>query len=178
MTFIALKYASSTNYIEIEATAISLCMAIVENYYEDDLSLVILKKNALLSLINGSGKYGAFNAYFKTLNNDYHSYKHKSIHDRLIEIIKLNINTTFSTSFQQRKCLLTKDNFIIKANEGSEVEFQLMDDGLLKLHTIKKGEIENKRNYIFQDTAEFAAFTKNLEENIDIDDKVIKMVFI
>lgn len=53
-----------------------------------------------------------------------------------------------------------------------------MYDGLIRLIKTTKADSEAERNYLFKNLEEFAAFTNNLEENIEIDDSLIKMVFI
>lgn len=182
MTFIKLKYASSTNYNEMDAEAATLCLAIIDNNYEDeDISLAAITNKAKAKSIwepdNSTGR-SSFFRYLKMLEDSYHGYKRKSVHEKLIEMIKLNINTLYKTSFQKRTCRLTKDNIIITSNDGINVEFEIMYDGLIRLIKTTKADSEAERNYLFKNLEEFAAFTNNLEENIEIDDSVIKMVFI
>lgn len=176
ITFIKLKYASNTNYKDEDVYALALCLAIVKtNHIDEDISLQALRKRALFFK---NFEINALTTYFKMLENEHYSFKHSFLHNRSIELIKLKINTTFSTSIDGRKSLLTKKDLKITNKDGAQVKFNITDDGLLQLSEIIKGNEVFKRNYKFPNIDEFSDFTKNLEDNIEIDDEVIKMVFI
>lgn len=114
MTFIKLKYASSTNYNESDTEAAALCLAIINNSYEeDDISLIkLLNKSMSLGLFEPTKKteHSSLVNYLKILEENYYPQGRKQAHEKLIEKIKHSHKTLFSTSFQERNCLLTMES--------------------------------------------------------------------
>ncbi len=53
-----------------------------------------------------------------------------------------------------------------------------MDNGAIRMDKVIKGEIIQEREYSFDNVKEFIKFVDNIEEHLETDDRVLKMVLI
>jgi hypothetical protein len=73
---------------------------------------------------------------------------------------------------------LTKDNYTIQITSDHSVLFTLMDNGAIRMDKVIKGESIQERQYSFDNVKEFIKFVDNIQEHLETDDRVLKMVLI
>lgn len=178
-TFCTLKHITTTGqYSGTDANAFILCKGMIEyNYQSEDLSLNAIKKQIIDDKLNGVWTSGLTD-YMKMLTESYYKESWSKRHDMLIDIVKMKTLATFCGRFNNYKVSLTKDTYTIKISDDCSVFFTLMDDGSIKMDKMTKGNDIQDRNYIFDNVKEFINFLHNIEEHLETDDKVLKMVLI
>lgn len=178
-TFLNLKYRlNPTLDLGAEGDALGLSMALINyNYQSENVSLDAIKKQIVEDRFCGKVQ-SKLNEYMDLLKNTYYEGTWDSKHKKLIEIIKLNTNATFYGKIHGHKAYLTKDTYTIEIEENLSVDFNLLDDGGLLLNQVNRNGEFQQRSYVFKNLNEFNDFASNIVENIDIDDKVLKMALI
>lgn len=179
-TFIQLKYLTMPNPdLGIEYNSLSLSIGLVDYNYEfEDLKLDTIKRKLIGDRINNQNKNSKLLDYFEVLDDNIYKETQNRKHDIFVEMIKLNIKTTFHGKFNGHKVSLTKDIYTYHIEDDFFVVFILMDDGKIQLDNVSKNNKEQKRYYVFGELKEFHHFIENIRENVEIDDKVLKMALI
>jgi hypothetical protein len=163
----------------IEYNPLLLSMGLVEYNYEfEDFKLETIKRKIIGNRLNNQNNDSKLLDYFHVLNDNIYKETQNRKHDIFVEMIKLNINTTFYGNFSGCKVSLTKDTYTYYIEDDFFVVFNLMDDGKIQLDNVSKNNEEEQRCYVFGELKEFYHFISNIKENLEIDDKVLKMALI
>lgn len=178
-TFLNLKYSLNTTLdLGAEVDALGLGMALIDyNYQSENVSLEAIKNQIVEDRLSGNFET-KLNEYIELLKNTYYEGTWNSKHKKLVEIIKLNTNATFYGKIYGHKAYLTKDTYTIEVEDNLIVAFNLLDGGGLLLNEVRRNGQIKQRSYLFNDLNEFNYFVSNITENIEIDDKVLKMALI
>lgn len=179
-TFISLKYIMIPNLdLGIEFNSLSLSMGLVDYDYEfEDFKLETIKRKLIADRIENKNRDSKLLDYIEVLNDNIYKEVQNRKHDIFLEMIKLNIDTTYYGKLNNYSVNLTKDTYTIQVEADFFVLFKLMDDGKLQLNKVLKNNEEQQRFYIFSDLKEFHRFITDIKENVEIDDKVLKMALI
>lgn len=164
----------------IEFNSLSLSMGLVDYNYEfENFKLETIKRKLIDDRIGNKNRDSKLIDYIEVLNDNIYKESQNRKHDLFIEMIKLNIETTsYHGKLNNYAVTLTKDTYTIQVESDFFVLFKLMDDGKLQLNKVSKNNEDQQRFYIFSDLKEFHRFIANIKENVEIDDKVLKMVLI
>lgn len=163
----------------IEYNSLLLSMGLVAYNYEfEDFKLETIKRKIIGNRLNNQNDDSKLLDYFHVLNDNIYKETQNRKHDIFVEMIKLNINTTFFGKFNDYKVSLTKDTYTYHIEDDFFVVFNLMDDGKIQLAKVSKNNEEQIRFYVFFEVKEFYHFISNIIENIEIDDKVLEMALI
>jgi hypothetical protein len=170
-TFMSLKYGLRMPQLSSEFTAIWCCNALLS--YDDQFEN--LNFETLLEKIQKDNDPSSLKDYCTSLKNHFLG---EQIHKETIELIELNINTSFSTKWKNSKIELTTNKVIITTDKEDVITLILRSDGKLNMTSILSNDKEYQKNFIFESLNELDCFIKNLKEYIELDDSVLKMAII
>jgi hypothetical protein len=180
LTYISLKYASKIYQHEVtEIGAIKLSRGLIDlNYDFEKFDLKTIKNK-----LNEEGQFSVIQIqkiqeYFEDLSDGYFKYKHDRMHNIILKTVELDITEILNGEYNSFKVELSKDYFKVQLPSAAWIEFNIMADGRIKLDKIVDQNEQQRRYYIFEDLTELSVYLSNAEENIDVDDTVLKMVLI
>ena len=178
-TFCTLKHVMTTGqYSGTDNNAFVLATGLIDyNYQSDDISLVAIQTQIIEDKLKGIWTSG-LTEYITMLTDSYYKESWSQRHEMLVNIVKINTLATFSGKLNNYKVALTKDNYTIQITSDHSVLFTLMDNGAIRMDKVVKGESIQERQYSFDNVKEFIKFVGNIEEHLETDDRVLKMVLI